>query len=82
MSAITSDWAPNEAEARTERTAKCSREEEFRSALKRYIAHYQKHHAVRFDPTGCGAGDTFFSFFRRLRRWRTEPKMTLSDRSA
>lgn len=49
MSAITSDWAPSETEASTARTAKCGREEEFRSALAGYIADYRKHRAVTID---------------------------------
>jgi len=65
MSAITSDWAPGETEAPTARAVKCSREEEFRRALERYIADYQRHHARRIDSTGRGAGNTFFSFVRR-----------------
>jgi hypothetical protein len=67
MSAITSDWAPVKTEAPlAARNTMRNREEEFRSALERYIADYQRHHAVTIDSTGRGAGNTFFSFFRRL----------------
>ncbi len=51
MSDITYDWMPNEAQAATElpirqnvRTSKpYRREDEFRSALDRYVADYRKH---------------------------------------
>ncbi len=51
MSAITSDWAPVETEAPVTRAVESGkvyrREEEFRSALDNYIAHYRKANAVR-----------------------------------
>jgi hypothetical protein len=54
MSDITYDWMPFEAQTATElpirqmiRTSKpYRREDEFRSALDRYMADYRKHHAI------------------------------------
>jgi len=69
MSAITSDWVPSEIEAPTTRKAKQSREEEFRSALERYIADYQKHRAATDGPDARSAGDAPSSFLRLLVGW-------------
>jgi hypothetical protein len=59
MSAITYDWAPFAIEAKAELVTKrpieikigISREEEFRSALNRYIADYRRNQDVIADKT-------------------------------
>jgi hypothetical protein len=68
MSAITSEWSPVATEAPTTRAVKLtkeySREEEFRSALDRYIAGYQEHWSRTTGPTDCDAHKTYLSFHR------------------
>ncbi len=67
MSAIISDRAPIKTEAPAARPAKSSREEEFRSALDRYIANYRKHRLV---ADHAGRRDTALNFWPpKLANW-------------
>jgi hypothetical protein len=72
MSAITSDYVPNEPAAVTppvEIGKAYRREEEFRSALNNYIASYvadqQKRRAIATGSVGSGARNSYFTVFRR-----------------
>lgn len=58
MSAIVFDHLRFDTEAPTTHPRKATtsycREEEFRSALNRYMAEYQKHNAITTDKRRCG----------------------------
>jgi hypothetical protein len=72
MSAITSDWAPNETGVPVTSPVEIGkgyrREEEFRSALNNYIANYladqQMRRAITTGSVGSGARNGYFTFFR------------------
>jgi hypothetical protein len=73
MSDIISDLAPTKAEAPAALSTKRSREEEFRSSLDRYIARYQRRHAVPLPSTGRDDSVSYLSYFAglggRIARW-------------
>jgi hypothetical protein len=72
MSTITSDWTPSATESPWAHSAKAGnkyrREEEFRSALDKYIADYQKHLAATTGNSGFRTRHAFFQRFVELLR--------------
>lgn len=79
MSDSTYDWVPFVVQAPTElpirpiaRTSKPNRrEDEFRSALDRYMADYRKHHAGINGAKARGTLNTRFTFFWSFANWST-----------
>ena len=74
MYAIISDWMPFEAQAVAElptsqmvqNSKPYRREEEFRSALDRYMAEYQKHHALMSRSKSRSSRNSRFTFFHKF----------------
>jgi hypothetical protein len=78
MSDITYDWMPFLAQAATKlstgqalKKEPYRREDEFRSALDRYMADYRKHHAEMNGAKARGTLNTRFTFFWRFANWST-----------
>ncbi len=69
MSRTSTDWAPTEIEAPPSgRTKSRGREQEFSSALERYIADYKRHRAA-LDREVSSHRNARWSFFQGLVGW-------------